>query len=254
MSVAARASCDARLVVAAGDTFAVELPDGGFGIVRVACEHNEKFCEHFGVERCFTIVPSHRVFATRPMLADIVPSTLYLARMATNSKPALQLSTALVSTKPPRTFKLLGNVPPNEDEAVSFAGTLASWTDVLLQWQGERRHLYETYQPAKRTKRAPTWKADLAKLRLPRLHLPPKPTRAFTAHLQACLDNLLALEPPRPARVDAIVTATMRAINKTHREPGHRLETIQRESICDFFDNVQRISGGLVDIGALREF
>lgn len=242
--------------IAAGDTYVVALAGGGFGVARVVRDHSDrrKFCDHYGVARCYTVIPSHRVFTARPVLAEVDPRTLYLASIATNTNPELGLSTALVCEEPPRAFELLGNIPPTRDEAVAFAGTLGDWTGVLRQWTGERRHLYERYRPPARGKRATSWKVDLAKLRPPGLHLPARRANAFTARLQACLDELRELDKPSAARVDRIITATVRALNGLHHEHGHCLETIQREAIVEFLDSVQRISGGLVDVGALRDF
>lgn len=226
-----------------GDTFVVALDGGGFGVVRAV-----RFDRY---DEATVIVPSHRVFESAPTIAGIDPAKgLYACNIATNVRPELALSVTKVKVGPPRTFKKLGNVPPHRQETVAFAYRVGKWIDVLRQWAGDRKTLWERTANRPALKPSPTWRDDLVALRdrPPMLHLSRPRTKDIAVALAAMFEALLAR---RSAGGKTVIVAAIRCINAIHDK--HRcIETIQRESLCDHLDRVAAAVGARLDWGAVR--
>jgi hypothetical protein len=246
-----------------GDTFVMPLADGRLGACRVlrsAEAHEDNFTE-----------PDSLLVAATPWIGTESPdlgepllrSILVLNHHNWDNSALLHW----VSGPPPKTFRHLGNIPPSarQEEPSSFA--FSSWESfplqVLLQWRWDHDRaavLAEDEQRARELELAQQQATAQANLRRATLtyaqlrkerpfqgwegYVAPDILRAARRLFRDTIDALVALGPePLEAAVLDVLRHCIERFNELDEEHDHFIGTIEREDICEHFDELVHVSG-----------
>ncbi len=136
-----------RIPVKIGDTYAIPLDNGEYGICRVinsTSSRSQKFQGFLGFNAPL-VAASHFTFKNLPDISDIFPNkNLYidnLSRQMVSTDPKEHLTKFYVHTCPPETFVYLGNIKPTDIESELPAMDIGDWNSLKRQRKTSTRQL-----------------------------------------------------------------------------------------------------------------
>ncbi len=129
-----------NLAIQVGDTYAIPLTNGRYGICRVvntSASRSIKFQGYLGFNAPL-VVATHYTFEKQPTINEIFPErNIYidnLNRHMESSDPKEHLIKFYVHTSPPGEFIYLGNIKPTSIESELPAMNIGDWHNLKNQW------------------------------------------------------------------------------------------------------------------------